>query len=251
MTNTGDTTHDPSQNQEQQPEDRVEMDRNQEQQPEDPAEEQQFPRPQTNPEDLAVSIAGYIATLAQHQRGDIAALRRMDPDEPRAPAWWRIMARYNLLDQDPDMEARWGLIITGIALMTRQNSGQQNRRTAHNGQTAVGKALYAGNENFRREALYREERLLRLLNQQGESLNTALHTLFRSLGNQGITFNWREMARFILAEEKQPQVAEQSRRRIAREYYRAQNYHSRVQEHSDAEQEQDDAEQEQGDAEQE
>ena len=47
----------------------------------------------------AVRMAGYIAQLAQHQRGDFAALRRMDPDEPDAAAFWRLMAHHDLAEQ--------------------------------------------------------------------------------------------------------------------------------------------------------
>ena len=242
MTTTGDDHAAPELNQpqEDQPqEDQPQEDQPQEDQPQEdqPQEDQPAPARPRVPEDLAVSIAGYIATMAQHQRGDLASLRRMDPDEPRAPAWWRIMARYGLLDQDPDTETRWGLILSGIALMTRQTPGQQDHRTAHNGQNAVGRALHNGNDAFRPEPLYREERVLRILNLEGESLRTALQRLFRSLGNQGVSFNWREMARLILADERQPEVAEQSRRRIAREYYRAQNRSSRIQEQKGTEQE--------------
>ena len=52
-------------------------------------------------------------------------------------------------------------------------------------------------------------------------LRTLLARMFRMLASSGVSFNWREMAQFILNEGHDEDAAEQSRRRIAREYYRA------------------------------
>ena len=52
-------------------------------------------------------------------------------------------------------------------------------------------------------------------------LRTLLPRMFRMLASVGVTFNWREMAQFILNEGYDDDAAEGSRRRIAREYYRA------------------------------
>ena len=40
----------------------------------------------------AVTLAGLIASES-FARGDLAQLRRMDPDSPDASAFWRLMAR--------------------------------------------------------------------------------------------------------------------------------------------------------------
>lgn len=171
--------------------------------------------------DRAVSMAGYISQLAEHQRGDFAELRRMDPDEPDAAAFWRLMANYDLLDTRETVESKWGLIINGIALMTPTGSGDGNPTTAHNGSMPVGRALYLGGESQRASAFYSEARLNRMLTSGGPMLRTLLSRMFRMLAGGGVTFNWREMAQFILNEGYDHDAAEKGRRRIAREYYRA------------------------------
>ena len=176
---------------------------------------------------FAVPIARDIAQLAQHRRGDLAELRRMDPDEPDAAAFWRVMAQYSLLNSNEEVERKWGLIIHGIALMTPTNSGEGNSATAHNGSLPVGRALYLGGESQRGTGFYSEARLNRLLTSGGPMLRTLLARMFRMLAAGGVTFNWREMAQFILNEGYDHDAAEQNRRRIAREYYRAERSSNR------------------------
>ena len=169
----------------------------------------------------AVSMAGTIAQYVEHRRGDLAELRRMDPDEPDAAAFWRLMAQYGLLDVGEEAERKWALIIHGIALTTPNGSGEANRGTAHNGQMPVGRALFLGGESQRATGFYSEARLNRLLTADGPMLRTLLARMFRMLAASSVTFNWREMAQFILNEGYDEDAAEQSHRRIAREFYRA------------------------------
>ena len=88
--------------------------------------------------DRAVSMAGTIAQYVEHRRGDLAELRRMDPDEPDAAVFWRLMAQYDLLDVGEAVERKWALIIHGIALTTPTGSGEGNRRSAHDGYYTSG-----------------------------------------------------------------------------------------------------------------
>ena len=169
----------------------------------------------------AVSMAGTIGQYAEHRRGDLAELRRMDPDEPDAAVFWRLMAQYDLLDVGEAVERKWALIIHGIALMTPTNSGEGNRSSAHDGYIPVGRALFLGGESQRATAFYSEVRLNRLLTAGGPMLRILLARMFRMLTASGVPFNWREMAQFILSEGHNEDAAERRRRRIAREYYRA------------------------------
>ena len=52
-------------------------------------------------------------------------------------------------------------------------------------------------------------------------LRILLTRMFRMLAAAGVSFNWREMARFILNDGYDEDAAEESRRRIARDYYQA------------------------------
>ena len=168
--------------------------------------------------DIAV---GYARELASDvfRRGELAELRRMDPDAPDAAVVWRLLARRDLLGS-PQIENKWALILHGIALMTPTASGEGASRTAHDGSMAVGRALYLGGENQRASAYYSEMRLNRLLIARGPTLRTLLARLFRMLAAADQPFNWREMAWFVRNEGCNEEAAEQARRRIAREYYR-------------------------------
>ena len=92
--------------------------------------------------DAAVSIAGELAT-EWYPRGDLARLRRMDPDNPGPSAFWDLLAKRGL-SFGPDLEARWALIVHGIALMTPLNRKGEEFQTAHDGYVPVGRALFTG-----------------------------------------------------------------------------------------------------------
>ena len=197
-----------------------------------PESEEQAESSLTWPE-RAVRMTGYAAQLAEARRGDFAELRRMNPDEPDAAAFWRIMARYDLLGVEEAAERNWGLIIHGIALMTPTNRGEGSPSTAHNGSMPVGRTLYLGGETQRATGFYSEARLSRLLTSGGPMLRTLLARMFRMLATGDVSFNWREMAQFILSEGYNDDAAEQSRRRIAREYYRAERRSSQANSEND------------------
>ena len=170
---------------------------------------------------IAVSFAGQIAQLAQHRRGDLAELRRMDPDAPDAAVFWRLLAKEDLLVHGSAMERKWALILHGIALMTPTNAGDGDARTAHNGYVPVGRALFLGGDSQRTAGFYSETRINRLLTARGEMLRSLLARMFRMLAAAGVSFNWREMAQFILTEGHDEGAAEAARHRIARDYFRA------------------------------
>ena len=168
-----------------------------------------------------VIATGFAKQMAGEgfQRGDLAELRRMDPDAPDAAAFWRLMASRNLLG-NPAVEAKWALILHGIALMTPTANGEN--RSAHNGIIPVGRALFLGGEAERRESgYYSESRLNRLLTARGPILRTLLERLFRMLAAAKQPCNWSEMARFILNDGYNEERAEDIRRGIARAYYQA------------------------------
>ena len=177
--------------------------------------------------DITVNFASQMAH-AEFRRGDLADLRRMDPNAPDKAVFWRLMAKQNLLG-NPAVECKWALILHGIALMTPTTSGDGNARTAHNGSTPVGRALFLGGESQRASGFYSETRLNRLLTARGPMLRTLLARTFRMMAAaNSASFNWREMARFILNQGYDEEAAEQARRRIAREYYQAERRSSQA-----------------------
>lgn len=162
--------------------------------------------------DIAFHLAGQVAAMPDYDRGGLAGLRRMDPDNPDTAAFWRLMAGDELLG-NPIIECKWALILHGIALMTRTVGDDVTSRSAHNGSMPVGRALY--------ENGYSETRFNRLLTARGDMLHVLLTRMFRMLAADGVAFNWREMAEFILLEGYDDDQTEERRRRLARDYYRA------------------------------
>ncbi|MDE2992716.1 MAG: type I-E CRISPR-associated protein Cse2/CasB [Chloroflexota bacterium] len=173
--------------------------------------------------EVAVSFARQLAA-DDFQRGDLAELRRMDPDKPDAAAFWRLMAQQDLLDR-PAIEHKWALVLHGLALMTRTAEGDAVSRSAHDRNTPIGEALFYGDDRSRQTAFYSHTRLNRLLVARGPMLRVLLARLFRMLGAKGCAFDWYRMARLILNEER----ADDVRRDIARRYYWAENRASRPQ----------------------
>ena len=144
-------------------------------------------------------------------RGDLAGLRRMNPDDPKPAAFLKVMGKVGY-PQDPGDETKWALILHGIALMTPN---------AHDKSTPVGKALFLGGDSSRKagQGFYSSSRLNKLLNARGNARRALLARVFRMMARASKAFNWYEMADFIL-NENQEVASELSRRRIAREYYR-------------------------------
>ena len=182
---------------------------------------------------LAFGFATQVAS-ENFQRGDLAQLRRMDPDAPDASAYWRLLADRGLLG-NAGWEGKWALILHGIALMTRTAGNGAADRSAHDGHMPVGRALFLGGESGRRESgHYSESRLNRLLTARGPILRTLLARMFRMMAAAGQPFDWGEMARFILYEDYDDERAELARRRIARGYYQAERRNAQADEPNDA-----------------
>lgn len=165
---------------------------------------------------IAVSCANRM-TRANFERGDLAGLRRMEPDNPGPAIFWRLLAENGLLEYGPSVESKWeskwALILHGIALMTQANAGDGQSRNAHDGSMPVGRALHSIG--------YKEQRFNRLLTARDEMLRTLLARMFRMLAAKDMSFNWREMARFILNDGYNEEAADQFRHNMARHYYRA------------------------------
>jgi CRISPR system Cascade subunit CasB len=148
-------------------------------------------------------IGGVIARLvdASFGTGPLAELRRMDPEEPApgAPALHRLLAR---IDPDDAVVRRnlrgWTLLVHLLALAAPELRGGES----------LGSALFA--------AGYSEGRLTRILEAREEQFADVLPRMVRFLVAKGRAFNPFDLARLVLR-----RGAENDRRRIARDYYRA------------------------------
>ena len=176
-------------------------------------------RPQTWG-DIATKFAWQMAQ-ENFRRGDLAELRRMNPDSADSPVLMGLLAQEELFGP-PEVEKKWALILHGVALMTPKGGDGGEVRTAHDGQMPVGRALYLGGETTKELGFYSETRLKRLLASRGGMTRTLLARAFRMLAAANVTFSWREMANFIHSDGFDEKEAERHRHRIAREYFQAQ-----------------------------
>ena len=170
--------------------------------------------------DIATRFAWQMAQKG-FRRGDLAELRRMNPDSTDSPVFVGLLADKELLDS-PEVEKKWALILHGIALMTPKGGDDESVNSAHDGDVPVGRALYLGGETTRERGFYSETRLKRLLSSRDDMTRTLLERAFRMLAAANVTFSWREMANFICNDGFNDKAAERHRRRIASEYFQAQ-----------------------------
>lgn len=168
-----------------------------------------------SPDRLATPSTGStIATIAGvlgregFARGDLAILRRLDPDNASAPAFWRLLTQTVPPERrrSPDDERRWALILHAMALMVPHH---------HDASTRVGRALFT--------AGYSEQRLGRLLDARGAQFRALVPRLCRQLAHKAQPLDWRELGKLILASERHKDEAETIRLAIARAYYGAES----------------------------
>ncbi len=138
--------------------------------------------------------------------GGVARLRRLDPDAPAAPEYWRLLAELAGGAAGRGSERGWALVMAGMARMAPQ---------AHQGghDFAPGRVLAL--------AGFPETRLLRLLRAEPHSptFDRAVRAAVGWLAAGARPVDWTRLAALLLTRE--PGRAEDIRRRIARDYYAA------------------------------
>lgn len=147
------------------------------------------------------------AALMEHTlgNGELAELRRANPQEPYSPALWKVLAQLPEPWSRQELERRWGIVLQGLAhCLPLHRPGMRLGRTLAN----VG---------------YSELRLTRLLRADEEQLMAELVRLAKYLHSKGEPLDWADAARLLL--EVDAPWASKHRRAIARSYYGAQ-YHS-------------------------
>ena len=158
-------------------------------------------------EQMAPRLARVIANL---DPGSAAALRRGPLAGAGAAAFWKLAAEYASSGAARD-EAGWAALIQAIAILTPKGR-ETDRRPAHDPTIPMGAALY--------EAGVSELRLARLLGAPREMRrDLALRLCRRLAATEHKRFHLRTLAELILF------GSENTNRRIARDYYRAEARH--------------------------
>jgi CRISPR system Cascade subunit CasB len=150
------------------------------------------------------AFAGEIRRLAeQERRGDLAALRRLDPEQPDAAAFFRSVVKI-APDAGPGLMRRYARLLRMLALKPDALKGG-----------SLGAALA--------NAGVSESRVLKLLAARGPALARQLDIIARRLANAG-DLPYREIGRLTL-EPDDSEHAEDARLRVARDYWRGLDSH--------------------------
>lgn len=159
---------------------------------------------------IATVVERIAALLRQstYPRGNLAALRRLQPDWPTAAAFWQALAfgGLNIESLSEKELRRWGAVVQGLAVMSPN---------AHNRAIPVGRALA--------QASVKPGRVETLLAARDTAFRTLLRRLCRQLAGHGQPLDWRPLAELVLWESHtdwREDAAEARRFAIARAYYR-------------------------------
>ena len=190
----------------------------QDEEPQD--EEPQDEEPQDETAECIVRTARRIAELARSKPAELGELRRIDPDHPDGAVFTRLMTQERIMPRG-DEEAKWGLIVHGIAIMTPAGTGG-GFYGAHAGRRSVGRTLYLGGNSQRTSPFYSEQNVNQILLDKGEASRTRLQRAFKVLARDRAKLDWREMGGLILKDGRDEEGAEAARAKIAEDYFSAQ-----------------------------
>lgn len=151
---------------------------------------------------LAKALDHHLST------GDVAEIRKLDPDDPSSPAFWKLVFAYlepagELRAEGPLrdlLEKRWAAVLSGMAIT--QGLHIPGRR--------VGQALA--------KVGFSELRFSRLLRAEGDLLLDLVRTTARFLASKNVAFDFKDLADLVFSDGAAH--AETVRRNIARDYYR-------------------------------
>jgi CRISPR system Cascade subunit CasB len=151
------------------------------------------------------SIVGRLAFAVDKilGTGEVADLRRLRPEDPASPAFWKVMAEYWDLPFDDEDARRRASLLSGLA----------RTKGLFDFHTSIGKALAL--------AEYSELRFVRLLRAEGKGLYKEIELMAEFLNSKGQKSNWAQIAELLFT--KDDEKAESLRRRIARDYYGTKN----------------------------
>lgn len=158
---------------------------------------------------LVARLAGVIEK--EMGAGDVAVLRRLRPEDPASPVFWKVMASYvrenwSLPVNGPsldDAERRWACLLSALA----------RTKGLHTHTIGYGKGLA--------EADYSELRFVRLLHAEGKALFKEIELAAEFLNSKAQRANWAQVAEILFTGDEEK--TESLRRRISRDYYKALN----------------------------
>jgi CRISPR system Cascade subunit CasB len=166
------------------------------------------PSEHAEPKPFAALIYRLVHTMDELLTpGEVAELRRLQPEQPGSPAFYKIAAihlsgddfwRIGGSDLD-EIERRWAVILSSMA----------HTKGLHQPGSRLGKALA--------EAGFHELRFVRLLRASDARLLKAVSSAARFLAAKAEPFDFADLARLVESNDRP--WAESFRRNVARGYY--------------------------------
>jgi CRISPR type I-E-associated protein CasB/Cse2 len=152
----------------------------------------------------AAALAGAVRSC---RPGEQAALRRMVPSSP-PPVFYRLLLEH-ISDawNGPEYERAWTAVMQGMALLALSAEKRQDK--AQSLGSALGRLFLESGES----------RFWRLLQADDETFYDLLRHIFRMLAGEGSALDWMDVVRLCLLQGKK---SEEFRRRLARDFCRAQ-----------------------------
>lgn len=156
-----------------------------------------------------MKLGSQTAGRAGFSTGELAELRRIDPEQPYTPALWRTLVGYEIDQGWGDgewreaLEERWAALLMGMA----------HTVGLHDYSTPLGAALA--------EAGWSETRFVRLMDSRGTRLIEEIRRVAQYLSSKSQPADWAQVADLVL--DQDADWAERQRRDIARDYYRRLN----------------------------
>lgn len=139
----------------------------------------------TSPRALRDVVRSLTFTIQRMPPGDLAALRRLRPDDPHCPAFWKLLTG-ELADQLPtedharlEAERRWAVILTATA----------------NGLVSPGRSFGRALGDS-----VPEIRVLKLMRAHGGALADAVRVVVHQLATSGTYFDPFDLARLVLTD---------------------------------------------------
>lgn len=163
------------------------------------------PEPTPSGNNLARMVEAITRREGGLDRGDLAALRRLDPTAIRCPAFWKLLAQHlgDALEALKDEElSRWA----AGARAAVELHGLHSTRREH----GLGRALV--------QAGYAPERFARLLRAEEPTLWDELRNAARFLAVKGASANAEHLVSLAVVQTEERR--ERIRRAIAADYYK-------------------------------
>jgi len=151
--------------------------------------------------------AGWLGVVTERLGpGELAELRRLDPESPSAPAFWRLVARVPEGDAHASgrvsQESKFAVVLKTFAQL----------RDAHRAGRPLGVALA--------ESGLDERRLIQLLRARRAALAHAIRTVCHFLASKGAVVDAMDFARLVLSDGARVEWEEGVRRSVARDFFR-------------------------------